>query len=160
MNKENESNNKDYCLISKEVVILLEWLITYDSKLLENLVKKVWKKGFEQVYIDFKNKNSKLEEYVAQQTILDFFYLLDTSLDQIAKDCIYEKQSIIKNMLDKNLSVNFEQSDIHKNSIEKVFSYQNFHSLLQNTTLEKDEQKSTFFKNFLKNWDPHSSTIE
>lgn len=147
--------NKEYCLISKEVVILIEWLITYDSKLVERLIKKVWKKGFEKVYLDHKNKSYRLEEYTAQQTILDFFYLLDSTLGTIVEKEEYNAKS--KN----NFIFDTVTSEIE---LEKKISKDSLSNLLLNKSneddLEKKEKMHQYFKNFLQNWDPCNSIAE
>ena len=72
-----KNEEKEYCLVSKEILLFIEWILTYDPKLLDNLIKKVWKNGFEKLYFEEINKQEKLEDLDPQQTILDFFFLLE-----------------------------------------------------------------------------------
>ena len=32
-----KNEEKEYCLVSKEILLFIEWILTYDPKLLDNL---------------------------------------------------------------------------------------------------------------------------
>ena len=129
-----KNEEKEYCLVSKEILLFIEWILTYDPKLLDNLIKKVWKNGFEKLYFEEINKQEKLEDLDPQQTILDFFFLLENSITKLAKKDIKKNTDIVKKRLDKDFSIIFD------NNNELI--------------------KNKFYKNFLQNWDPNNTLIE
>ena len=102
-NKEEQ----DYCLVSKEILLFIEWILIYDAKLLQNLIKKVWKNGFEKLYFEEINKKEKLDELDPQQTILDFFYVLENSITILAKKDINKKNEDIQKILGSDFSISF-----------------------------------------------------
>lgn len=149
------NEEKEYCLVSKEILLFIEWILIYDPKLLDHLIKKVWKNGFEKLYFEEINKKEKLEDIDPQQTILDFFFLLENSISKLAKKDTKKKNDIIKKILDKDFSIIFDNNNEYQNIIEK--------SLLEsqeNNNDTKDLVKNKFYKNFLQNWDPSNTLIE
>jgi hypothetical protein len=149
------NEEKEYCLVSKEILLFIEWLLVYDTKLLDNLIKKVWKNGFEKLYFEEIQKKEKSEGLDPQQTILDFFFLLENSITTLAKQDTEKKNNVIKKILDKDFSIIFDNNTDYQNIIEK--------SLLksqENQTDEKETIKNKFYKNFLQNWDPNNTLIE
>lgn len=149
------NEEKEYCLVSKEILLFIEWILVYDTKLLDNLIKKVWKNGFEKLYFEEIHKKEKSEGLDPQQTILDFFFLLENAINTLAKKDTVRKNDTIKKILDKDLSIIFDNNNDYKNIIER--------SLLQSQENQHDEKetiKNNFYKNFLQNWDPNNSLIE
>ena len=156
----SENEKKDYCIISKEIVILLEWLISHEDKAVENLIKKIWKKGFGEIYLEQKDQHVPFDEYVAQQTVIDFFSLLDSKLELISKPDIMHKQKEVQKTLEDGFSLFLERNESCDSAVERSISALHINQPVDQDFSEKDKKKSLFFKQFLKNWDAENAVIE
>lgn len=156
----NDSEKRDYCIISKEIVILLEWLLSHEDKLIDSMIKKVWKKGFGSIYAEQKEQTIPFDEFAAQQAVVDFFSLLDEKLELIGKQEESQTQKTIQKNIEDGFSFFLEKSEPCNKALEKSLAKLDLEKLSQKDVLEKDEQKSLFLKQFLKNWDAKNAIIE
>ncbi len=154
------NEEKEYCLVSKEILLFIEWLLVYDCKLLDNLIKKIWKNGFEKLYFEEINKKEKLEDLDPQQTILDFFLLLENSISKLAKNEKKKKDEIIKKTLNNDFSIIFDNNYEYQNAIEKSLLDYQIEQINNTQSDEKEIIKNKFYKNFLQNWEPNDNLIE
>lgn len=168
MNAENNDNDKNYCLISKEILLFIEWILLYDSRLLENFIKKIWNRGFEKICTEELEKQIKLNEFDGQQTILDFFTILDNTITKLNKKNNEEKYKKINEILNKDFAINLEQNELYQKIVEKSFleSTQeiNDEKITKIKTYQTDDEKNNikknFYKNFLEKWNPNDIIIE
>lgn len=164
----NNDNDKNYCLISKEILLFIEWLLLYDTKLLENFVKKIWNRGFEKICSEELEKQIKFDEFDGQQTLLDFFTVLDTTIAKLNKKNNQEKYKKINEILNKDFSINLEQSTTYEEIVEKSFiqstqrteEKNNGVNKIYNSDDDKDTIKKNFYKNFLEKWNPTNIIVE
>lgn len=87
---------KEYCLISQEVLFLLEWLLMQDIKILEKLVKKSWEGGLDNIFKK-KNKNREIIDQVSSQKVVFYFFsFLDNTLKKLENKKSQKKKILIK----------------------------------------------------------------
>ncbi len=156
----NDNEKRDYCIISKEIVILLEWLLSHEEKLIDSLIKKAWTKGFGEIYIEQKEQMQSFDEYAAQQAVVDFFSLLDEKLELMGKQQGAQTQKEIQKNLENGFSFFLEKNENCNKALEKSLANIDFEELINKNIIEKDKQKSLFLKQFLKNWDAENAMIE
>jgi hypothetical protein len=166
-----KNEEKEYCLVSKEILLCIEWILLYDTKLFENLIKKIWKNGFEKIYFEELEKKEKLEDLDPQQTILDFFSLLENSINRLAKKDIKIKNDSINQVLSTDFSIILDNYIDYKGSIEKSL-LQSIQESEKELSLESEDNKvlleknsknilkNKFYKHFLQNWDPENTLVE
>lgn len=169
METQGNNENKNYCLISKEILLFIEWVLLHDMKFLEGFIKKVWKNGFQDIYMEDLDKQIKLNELDGQQTILDFFSVLDSILNKLNEKQHEEKYQKINKILSSDLSIYLNQSQSCEDALGKSFpdllKKDSFNKdmgkeITSSNECEKDIIRKNFYKNFLKKWNPSDIIIE
>jgi hypothetical protein len=156
----NNQEKNDYCIISKEIVVFLEWLLSQEDTLIDSLIKRAWKKGFKHIYAEKKQQLQLFDEYAAQQAVIDFFSLLDEKLESIAKKETAETQKNIQKTIENGFSFFLEKNEPCNTALEKSLTHINLEDISNKNIVEQDKQKSLFFKQFLKNWNTENAIVE
>ena len=166
-NKKNLKNiDKSSCLVSKEILLLLEWLLIYDNKILDNFIKKIWNRGFQQMSSGDIKDELTLYSLDAQQVIFDFFAHLEKTIDKLSK----EKTSFKKNKKQNNniYDLSLENNLLKKNTKDddhfkiNTAKQENLKSNdnQSNVNNVKEKSKKDFYKNFLKKWNTEKMDAE
>lgn len=153
---------KDYCLISKEILFLLEWLLMQDMQTIEKILKKSWKNGLEK-FIKVKNKEEfTIDQAGSQKIIFYFFSFLENILKKLENK--KQKKSSKKNKSKVHVKEDeatakllevFENSQL---SLEASHKKKRKNSIKKNT--EKTDLETNTYKKFLENWNPKKSFSE
>lgn len=146
-------DSEDQCIISYELICLLQWLIENDDTKLKKIVSKALSSGLKETIK--KGMSATNEEYMLddiQNTIVDFLGILETILfeaitDQTTKDAIEQKLMPTVEKIDMaacdDATVRF--------SLEKTTS-----------KIEKNPQENPhelLFQEILKRWKPNKKNL-
>ena len=164
MDKKNKKNlkniDKSSCLLSKEVLLFLEWLLIHDNKILDNFIKKIWDRGFKKINSGDISNELTIYSLDAQQVIFDFFSHLETTIDKLSKKKItlgkikkedknIYNMSLEKNQFQENINSSTEMNTCH---LQKKNSKNNNDNTTDISNI-KEQSKKDFYKNFLQKWD-------
>ena len=73
-------NENEYCLVSKELLLLLKWICENDPEMIIKIVSKAWKKGFKE---KLKNNNFAEEDKInLQEAAFDFFAIMESCINK------------------------------------------------------------------------------
>jgi hypothetical protein len=163
LKKNNHGMSKQSCLLSKEVLLFLEWLLLYDSKILDNFIKKIWTRGFDKVCSENYQDNTMLESIDAQQTIFDFFTYLEFAIDKLEKKNNVGRQNRIDHS--SHFSDVTIESEVDNYDDERtLMAGCNISALEANQllTMKDDpvEIKKKLYKKFLNKWNTANTLVE
>jgi hypothetical protein len=160
-------NNSEYCVISKELLILLEWLVQNEEEL-KKIVSYSWGKGFSE-FMEQKNMVSFDGEQI-QDVIFEFFNLAEDYIKDMEK--AEKKRKLQFDSLKKQISIN--TLDIYSYTpdvLSRIFETlaplskeQSSRSTGSNKELggssseQKHLFKDAFYKQFLEEWDFTNAT--
>lgn len=151
---------KDYCLISKEILFLLEWLLMQDMNNIEKVLKKSWKNGLDK-FIKEKSKEELIIDQVASQKIIFYFFsFLENTLKKL-ENKKSKKGKKIENQKENNLLKHEDDLKLlsfldNPNTIQDLYLTK---KKQKNNNTEKDKKKN-LYKDFLENWHPKKSLAE
>lgn len=140
-------NNNGYCVVSKELLIFLEWLINNEVEI-NKIVSYSWDKGLSS-YISKKSMMEFNSEQM-QEVIFEFFSIVESSIKNIEK---MEKKKII-NFDNFKKETSADKLDIHSYSsdvLPRIFS--TLIPLIKESGMNKSAIKNIFYKQFLEEWD-------
>jgi len=154
-------NENEYCLISKELLLLLKWICENEPEMIDKIVSKSFKKGFKYNFNEFLNED--LNQVDLQEAVFDFFSIMELSMKKNNEDNVKKIINIISDNSDNKNSetitnLKFQEEDVKNlvfalNKIEE----KNFNEKIndKNINLNKD----LFFQEFLNNWEPKNKVL-
>lgn len=151
--KNDKAIHKPSCLISKEVLLFLEWLLLYDGKIFDNFVKKIWNRGFDSIYMEGFEGDLPLHTLDAQQTIFDFFTHLELTIEKLAKKDLSSDDVDFQRDCCHNIGA--KQDDVLEDSIKN-----DLHEKISLSSKEHDHMKKNFYKKFLHKWNTNNIIVE
>lgn len=143
----NDQFGHNQCTISYRLLKLLQWLVEYEQEPLKKLIIKALAHGLDtsdNIALATKQQ-SDLEEEL-QQSVVDFFALLETLLAEV----VHEES--VKQTMQRQLIPALDQIDSSLCDSATLAS-----SIAKATSSNKPQEniKQVLFKELLKRWKPH-----
>ncbi len=140
-------DNQTYCVVSKELLIFLEWLI-HNPQEINKIVSYAWDKGFS-TYMDQKDI-VHFDDSHMQDIIFQLFAAFECQIKQIKKN--EKKREVQLHRLKKQ--TNADKLDVHYSNPEvlsRIFSTMDIE--LNTKKVDNSDLKEIFYKKFLEEWD-------
>lgn len=137
-------------VISTELLTTLEWLALHEETLVKELLKKALKHGLQEKIIELQEENNATKPIELIGYVTLFFEQLEITLSELLQEETEKSPQVhtpksVKQAIE-TIDENSYDSKVITESISKT-----------NRALKKDQTlnaKKTFFKEFLKNWNP------
>lgn len=145
MNSEFDNNNNNQFIVSRELLRLFQWLFDYEQETLKKLIIKAMKNGLQAELHQNSVQPENNEEL--QQTIIDFFALLET----LVLESLHERE--VNNVVNRSLIPAIDRIDTAAcdnatlaMSVAKATAAHGKHSA--------EDLKKILCKELLKRWKP------
>jgi len=140
-------DNDEQLVISYELLCLLRWLTEHDITKLKKIIGKALSSGLSKQIQQAENNTEPFELEEAQQSITDFFLILENIMTEVIHEQTFKK-AVEKKLIP---SVEHIDSTICDNATVR-FSIEKASSKSTHCTQESTEE--LFFKEILKRWKP------
>ncbi|MCK5632490.1 hypothetical protein KAH94_01975 [bacterium] len=144
--------NDNQFVLSYELICLLQWLMENDSEKIKKIITQAFSAGLKEDLLKNKPMNNAATLDDIQESIIDFFGMLESLLAESANE------HAVKKALEKNLMPAIDQIDSTvcdnatvRHSVEKA-----------TLTLDKHPQenpKELLFKELLRRWKPKNKNV-
>lgn len=152
MDNESLFDNNQF-MVSYELLLLLQWLVDNDPESLNDLVQNALDNGLHEeiIHVHDSERDTGPNAIELQQSIVDFFSLLETCLQEPPSSDEKDLRSIEKIIIPSLEQIDSKQcgEDIVARSAAQV-----------TTSMQKNMQinaKEAFCKQLLKNWNPQKT---
>ena len=148
------SHKEKYCAISKELLLLLKWVVENGKVSLEKLVKSACLKGFSFNTNNHEQLLAQLDPHVLEEVVFNFFAILEGAMMKITNEELKKLNDIMVEDSDNlNAFISFNIHDGQK-IIKALSSASNI--IKQSPHMHA---RDVFYKEFLKCWSPHDGLI-
>ena len=144
---DDQFDNQNQFVVSYELLALLLWIINNEDASLKHLIKQAFANGLKESFSHQPPANDAqlLEE--AQQSIIDFFGILETHL----LDVMHEQS--VQQAMEKNLLPTIDHIDT--NNCDDIAVRKSIESATnERQNYSKEQAQEVLYKELLRNWKP------